>query len=31
MSRKYLEDKIKDALVLSNGNSTQAQKLVIKW
>lgn len=31
MSRKYLEDKIKDALVLSSGNSAQAQKLIIQW
>ncbi len=31
MSRKYLEDKIKDALVLASGNSAKAQKLVIQW
>ncbi|MAH06089.1 MAG: hypothetical protein VYC19_05380 [Pseudomonadota bacterium] len=31
MSRKYLEDKIKDALVLASGNSAKAQKLLIQW
>lgn len=31
MSRKYLEDKIKDALVLAGGNSAKAQKLIIQW
>jgi hypothetical protein len=31
MSRRYLEDKIKDALVLSGGNSAKAQHLLIQW
>lgn len=31
MSRQYLEDKIKDALVLAGGNSAKAQKLIIQW
>ena len=31
MNRKYLEDKIKDALVLASGNSAKAQHLIIQW
>jgi hypothetical protein len=31
MSRKYLEDKIKYAIVLASGNSAKAQHLIIQW